>query len=147
MGCLVKELGIFYDKFDHHFKKHAGIYWQLAKAVGWSESFLDPDTPDGDSGEIGIMQIKPSTAAYYGVSTDELRIPELNIYAGSSHLISMIEKYHGDLKKGVCAYNAGGGYLDKLISSYGVSWFDYLYSSTRIYYNKVLKSYRILRGY
>ena len=147
MRCLARDLSIYSDRFDHSFKIHAGIYWQLAKAIGWSESDLDPNVPDGQAGEIGIMQVKPDTAAYFGVSTGELRDPDKNIYAGSGHLIDMINRYHGELKKAICAYNAGGGYLDNLIAGYEKDWFDFLYPITKSYYEKVMKSYRILRGY
>lgn len=147
MRCMARDLSIYSDRFDPSFKRYAIIYWQLAKAVGWSESNLDPNVPDGKAGEIGIMQIKPSTAAYFGISAAELRDPDKNIFAGSSHLIGMINRYHGELKKAICSYNAGGGYLDDLISEYGKDWFYYLYPITQSYYERVIKSYRILRGY
>jgi hypothetical protein len=39
----------------------------LIKSIGMQESGLNPDAPTGAAGELGMMQIKPSTAADLGV--------------------------------------------------------------------------------
>lgn len=62
----------------------------------------------GAAGEIGIMQIKPSTSAALGFTSDPTQLYDLstNIEAGVAYLAQQWQKY-GDVTDTVSAYNAG----------------------------------------
>ncbi len=81
-----------------------GIDSNLIWAVIQTESGGNPNAI-GSSGEIGLMQLMPATAAWYGVSSDQLYDPYYNVQAGASYLTDMINKY--GLEGGIQAYNLG----------------------------------------
>ncbi|HEX3682146.1 MAG TPA: lytic transglycosylase domain-containing protein [Bryobacteraceae bacterium] len=69
----------------------------------------------GRAGEIGIMQLKPSTAADMGVDpTDPLQ----NIIGGLQYFRQLLAKYHNDLKLALEAYNWGPGALDAALKNH-----------------------------
>jgi hypothetical protein len=67
----------------------------------------------GKAGEIGLAQIKPSTAAQYGVTPEALWHPEVNREVAKRYLGSLVDHYHGNLQLAVAAYNAGPGNVDR----------------------------------
>jgi hypothetical protein len=68
----------------------------------------------GKAGERGLLQIKPSTAAQYGVmNPDMLFNPHVNRYVARRYLTDLVTHYKGDISKAVEAYNAGQGNIDK----------------------------------
>lgn len=83
----------------------AGIDPRLALAVGMQESSLDP-AKRGGKGEIGIMQVMPSTGKELGFSEKDLSDPGKNIDAGLRYLQMMLKQYP-DPVDAVAAYNAG----------------------------------------
>jgi membrane-bound lytic murein transglycosylase MltF len=95
------------DKYD--------LPWVLVAAQAFQESGIDQSKRD-PSGAVGVMQIKPSTAAaspipISGVETDAAR----NIEAGAKYLRFIVDRYYDDsaigrLDRGlfaVACYNAG----------------------------------------
>jgi hypothetical protein len=84
-----------------------GIDPRLAVALAFRESSLNPSTKDGTSGEIGLMQVKPSTAKGMGFSVEDLRDPAKNIEIGLSYLKQNLEKFEGRPALAAAAYNAG----------------------------------------
>jgi hypothetical protein len=86
--------------------KQMGIDPRLAVAVAYRESRLNPNTKNGSSGEIGLMQVKPTTAEMMGFSVDDLKDPSKNIEIGLSYLKQGLEKF-GDPMLAVAGYNAG----------------------------------------
>lgn len=86
--------------------KQMGIDPRLALAVAYRESRLNPNTKNGTSGEIGLMQVMPKTAEGMGFSVDDLRDPAKNIEIGLTYLKQGIEKF-GDPMLAVAGYNAG----------------------------------------
>jgi len=86
--------------------KEMGIDPKLAVAVAYRESRLNPDTKNGTSGEIGLMQVKPATAEMMGFSVDDLSNPAKNIEIGLTYLKQGLEKF-GDPMLAVAGYNAG----------------------------------------
>lgn len=62
-------------------------------------------------GAKGLMQLMPATLEQFKV--EDAFDPEQNIEAGASFLAQLLEKYKGDLKLALAAYNAGPATVDK----------------------------------
>jgi Transglycosylase SLT domain len=90
--------------------KNTGLPADIADAVVHVESNYDPRTIGG-VGEIGLMQIRPETAAMLGFrgSNDELAKPEINIHYGVIYLSKAWRLANGDLCRALMKYRAGHG--------------------------------------
>jgi hypothetical protein len=88
----------------------SGIPPEIADAVAMVETGYQPGAV-GSSGEIGIMQILPSTAAQLGFhgSLDELREPSVNIHLAVQYLARAWADSAGDICKALTKYRAGLG--------------------------------------
>lgn len=107
------------------FKKYAGQYkfeWLMIAAQAYQESTID-QTKISPAGAVGVMQIKPSTAADNAVNIHGVdRDIEKNINAGVKYLNFIMENYFKDAKmnrinRGLFAfasYNAGPNRIAKL---------------------------------
>ncbi|MBI5128477.1 MAG: transglycosylase SLT domain-containing protein [Rhodopseudomonas palustris] len=87
-----------------------GLPVDVAEAVTFVESSFNPATI-GLVGEIGLMQVRPSTAAMLGFrgSPDELAQPETNIRFGVTYLAKAWRLTNGDLCRALMKYRAGHG--------------------------------------
>lgn len=83
-------------------------------------------------GARGLMQLMPRTGRWMGAR--DLYDPEQNVDAGVKYIRYLHQKYDGDLKKTLAAYNAGEGNVARYR---GVPPFR----ETRQYVKKVLKNY------
>ena len=86
----------------------------MAQETGWVG--YNPSAV-GSSGEIGLMQIMPSTAAMYGVTSAQLLDPATNISTGARYLADLLAQYKGQpdqLVMAISAYNQGPGNLARL---------------------------------
>lgn len=109
--------------YDDIIKSYANMYgfdWRLVAAVVYKESKFSMGVKSGKDAK-GLMQIKESTASYYGIT--DLYDPENNIKAGVLHLSRLkrkMESYglEGDevIKFTLAAYNAGEGRIMDCIS-------------------------------
>lgn len=107
----------FYDSLSQNQKIYAnkvaeraramGIPPELAVAIAYQESGLNPGVQPGSFGEIGIMQIKPGTAKEMGFSVDDIKDPEKNIDAGLTYLKKSLDMSGGDPRLAAVGYNAG----------------------------------------
>lgn len=99
------------------FRRYADRYeldWLLVVAQGYQESQLD-QALRSRAGAIGIMQIKPATAADSNVGVANIHLAENNIHAGSKYLRFLADRYFPDPAIGeldralltLAAYNAG----------------------------------------
>jgi membrane-bound lytic murein transglycosylase MltF len=105
-------------------RKLAGIYrkygkmyefdWALLMAQGYQESGLD-QSRESHAGAVGIMQIKPSTAADPNVGINDISTVELNIHAATKYMAFLRNRYFSDegikerdrVRLTLAAYNAG----------------------------------------
>jgi hypothetical protein len=90
--------------------QNTGLPADIADAVVHVESNYDPATIGG-VGEIGLMQIRPETAAMLGFrgNNDELAKPEINIHYGVIYLSKAWRLANGDLCRALMKYRAGHG--------------------------------------
>lgn len=82
----------------------------LIKAVIRAESDFLPHATS-PKGAQGLMQLMPATARLHGV----LRAydPEDNVEGGVRHLRQLLDRYGGNVRLALAAYNAGSGAVDK----------------------------------
>lgn len=100
-------------KYDSIFKEASakyGIPYSLLTAVAKQESNFRADAVS-KSGARGVMQLMPSTAKTLGVKNT--LDPYDNIMGGAKYLSQLWNKYGGDVKKTVAAYNSGPGAVDR----------------------------------
>jgi soluble lytic murein transglycosylase len=89
----------------------------LIAAVIYEETRFQPRT--SPAGAEGLMQITPETAAFVAERSgatsfrlDDLGDPQINIAYGSYYLRYLIDRYDGDERLGIAAYNAGATNVD-----------------------------------
>jgi soluble lytic murein transglycosylase-like protein len=87
-----------------------GLPPDIADAVAAIESGYDPGAI-GAVGEIGLMQVRPETAAMLGFKGDlaELARPDVNIHYGVTYLGQAWHLANGDLCRALMKYRAGHG--------------------------------------
>jgi soluble lytic murein transglycosylase-like protein len=109
--------------------------WQvdpsLVKAIIANESGFNADATS-KVGAQGLMQLMPSTAQSVGVRNSY--DPAQNVAGGTRYLKGLLDRFNGDVRLAVAAYNAGPGAVEK----YG----DVPpYAETQNYVQNVLGSY------
>lgn len=110
MVALFREFGGRYD-----------INWMMLAAQGFQESGLRQGRRS-PAGAIGVMQIKPSTAADPNVGIDDVSTAENNIHAGTKYMRFLADRYFSgegmrDIDRwlfSLAAYNAGPSRIAKL---------------------------------
>jgi soluble lytic murein transglycosylase-like protein len=90
--------------------QNTGLPADIADAVVHVESDYNASTI-GTVGEIGLMQVRPGTAAMLGFkgSNEELARPEINIHYGVIYLSKAWRLANGDLCRALMKYRAGHG--------------------------------------
>ncbi len=82
---------------------------RLLEAVAWRESRFRSDALS-PKGARGVMQLMPGTARDLGVDASDLR---QNVRGGAAYLSAMLGRFGGDVAKGLAAYNAGPGAVER----------------------------------
>jgi soluble lytic murein transglycosylase-like protein len=111
-----------------------GIPAQIALEVALQESSLN-QAAVGSSGEIGIFQLMPTTAAALGVDPTD---PTQNIQGGCQYLAQLLAEFGGDWQQTLAAYNWGPGNVSNAVNEYGSAWFSYAPASVQNYVNTIL---------
>jgi soluble lytic murein transglycosylase-like protein len=72
-------------------------------------------------GATGLTQLMPATARWLvpGTTRQQLKNPETNLRIGFKYLRSLIDKYDGDEKLALLAFNRGPGTVDKVLKRGG----------------------------
>jgi len=86
------------------------VDFALVKAVVHAESAFDKDAVSV-AGARGLMQLMPGTASMLGVS--DIHDPEENINGGARYLRMMLDKFKGNVRNALAAYNAGPANVQK----------------------------------
>lgn len=112
------------DKYKPVIQKYAQQYdfdWLSIAAMAYQESKLD-QTKVSPAGAVGIMQIKPTTAASHEVGIEDITNTENNINAGVKYLAYLRERYFSTPEIAAedkvdftwAAYNAGPARIAEL---------------------------------
>lgn len=92
-------------------RRHA-LNPSLVAAVVRAESAFN-DRAVSIKGARGLMQLMPATARRFGVGEHEIHDPVKNLDAGARYLSWLLDRFEGDLKRALAAYNAGEGTVDR----------------------------------
>ena len=112
-GRKLDELEQLASAFRHYGEQY-GFDWLMLAAQAFQESGLRQDRRS-PAGAVGVMQIKPSTAADPNVGIDDVSTLESNVHAGARYLRFIADRYFADdgvdpLNQwllSLAAYNAG----------------------------------------
>lgn len=129
-----------------------GLEPAFVAAVVYTESRFRPDAVSSENA-FGLMQLLPETASFVqqrsGIQGD-YRDPGVNLSLGSWYLEYLGEKYEGQERLTLAAYNAGEGRVDGWISREGFDIEeDIPFQETHEYVDNVLEArdvYRDLYG-
>lgn len=105
----------------------------IVKAIILAESSYNPKAVS-NRGAQGLMQLMPITAREMGVKNSFN--PQQNIHGGTAYFKKLLNRYEGNVKLALAAYNAGSG---KVQQYRGIPPFK----ATRRYIKKVLQYHRI----
>ena len=120
-----------------------GVEPVLVAAVIREESGFDPEV-ESSQGAYGLMQIQPETARFIsersGIASD-YRGPKTNIRMGAWYLNYLQNRYEGDERLVLAAYNSGEGRVDAWLSEEGFDVTnDIPFEETREYVENVLEA-------
>lgn len=88
----------------------SGLDPNLIASMVKAESDFDPNA-ESWKGALGVMQLMPSSFPH--MTKADMLDPAKNILQGSQYAAEMIQRYGGDVVKGLAAYNMGPGKLDQ----------------------------------
>jgi soluble lytic murein transglycosylase len=129
----------------------------LVATVIWAESDYDANA-ESNKGAVGLMQIMPDTGQWIAkklkiknYSEESLKDPKTNIRLGCWYLNYLNNKFDGDLRNTLAAYNAGPGRVegwlaDKSISDDGETLKNIPYDETSNYVEKIERVYEVYKS-
>lgn len=113
-----------------------GVEESLVKAVIQQESNFNPEARSS-CGAQGLMQLMPETARSLGVSN--ACDARENVLGGTRYLKGLLDRFNGDVRLALAAYNAGAGSVQKYG---GVPPF----AETQNYVSKIMANYERMKG-
>ena len=119
-----------YDTLIDEHAERQGVRKDLVRAVIQVESGFNPRAVS-NKGAIGLMQLMPATARQLGVQNPF--DPGENVRGGVAYLRQLLDRYDGDERLALAAYNAGPGAVDRNGQTVPP------YTETRNYVSKVKK--------
>ena len=125
-GNLELEQAVIRAAQQHH------VQPALLLAVMKAESSFNPIVVS-KAGAVGLMQLVPETAIRHGVRN--LYDTNENVTGGAKHLRYLLNRFHGNIRLALAAYNAG----ERKVDRYGQIP---PYKETQDYVKKVLVYYR-----
>jgi soluble lytic murein transglycosylase-like protein len=98
----------------------AGIDAAMAFGLVKTESTFNPRAVSG-VGARGLTQVMPRTARWLmpGTTAEDLYDRQTNLRLGFRYLNQLIDKYRGDVKLALTAYNRGPGTVDRVLKRGG----------------------------
>lgn len=123
------------DLFIHEAAGRYDVDADLIRAIIMAESRFDPSATS-NKGAVGLMQIMPVTANELEVLN--LTDPEENIQAGVRYFRILLDRFEGNVKLALAAYNAGSR---NVLRHDGVP----PYRETRLFISKVFGYYTSLK--
>ncbi|MFS0555536.1 lytic transglycosylase domain-containing protein [Brevibacillus sp. 179-C9.3 HS] len=118
--------------------KAIGVDADLVREVVRAESNFNPNV-ESHAGAKGLMQLMDNTAK--AMQVRNVYDPDENLAGGTKYLKSLLDRYDGDVKVALAAYNAGPGRMSRL----GISSdeeleakFDQLPQETQRYVDKIM---------
>ena len=103
--------GTEYDPIFEEIGKQYNVNPDLLKAIAKQESDFDP-TAEGESGEIGMMQLMPIIRDEY-IPNQDPTDPRNSVIGAAKFIQHLNKKYNNDPDKVLQAYNGGETLLDK----------------------------------
>jgi soluble lytic murein transglycosylase-like protein len=110
LACAIAVSAQQYIKIADNAAAHHGIDTQLFRAIVLVESHFDPQAKNDKAPvwSYGIGQLTKATAIHRcKLSPDKIMDPVLNAECAAKVLAYQIDRYGGDRRKAVSAYNAG----------------------------------------
>jgi hypothetical protein len=107
-----------------------GVEPSLIKAVISVESGGDPNALS-PAGAQGLMQLMPATATELGVRN--LFDPAENVMAGTRYLRQLLDRYWGNVRLALAAYNWGMGNLEKRPEAMPTETKNYIFKVENLY--------------
>jgi soluble lytic murein transglycosylase-like protein len=101
-----------YDNLINEVARRHHVDTALVKAVIRAESDFVPEAIS-PKGALGLMQLMPATARMHGVW--RAFEPRENVEGGVTHLRYLLDRYNGNLRLALAAYNAG----EKAVDAHG----------------------------
>jgi soluble lytic murein transglycosylase-like protein len=120
-----------YDLLIHEAAGRHDVDSDLIRAIIMVESQFNPRAKS-KRGAKGLMQLMPVTAG--GLDVVDLLNPHENVHAGARYIKSLLDRFDGDVKLALAAYNAGP---QSVIRYDGVP----PYKETRLFITKVFDYY------
>ncbi len=124
-----------FEDIIHEAAKRYGVDPALIRAIIMAESGYNPKAVS-KRGAKGLMQLMPATAQELGVV--EPFDPVHNIHGGVKYFRRLLDRFNGDIKLALAAYNAGS---TKVRRHKGIPPIR----ATRYYINKVFRYYKIYK--
>jgi len=113
------------DRWDNIIARESAannLDFEIVKRLVWVESKNDPSAVS-PRGAKGLMQLMPDTAFWMAdkmgenITLDDLFDPETNVRLGVAYLAYLLDRFDGDIRLALIAYNAGEGTLRRWLNT------------------------------